>query len=358
MGLLSGAFSGTPDLVRYDERPEYRAEHCLNRIQRRYSCTVCTDNCPKDVFHLNPKQALSWSHCVNCGLCVSTCPSRCFTPSAGTRRVFSEGLPPERPVSFSCRSEEQLADKTVICLAGVPWEYFAALALGNGLILLTGSCESCKHEKFRELWKENLRHLRDFLGEKLWEERVRFQLPETAAKEGEEKALSRRDIFAGAKKTLQKGIYQSVAWRLPELGADEADGLIYRRQLAMMLESRRSQEGGKERFGLELPRFTAACYGCGICEKICPQKALEFGERTEQGERPVYLTPWKCTSCGQCVRACPWGGLSKLQLIGVPTMNRLLLVRVRSGKCQSCGTAIPATQEFCSVCAAKRKRQH
>ena len=221
------------------EHPVYAPDHCINRRQRRYVCTACSSVCFRGVFSLKSGESLKWDRCVNCGLCVSACPSRCFLPSLTDRRYYTDGLDVSRPVSFACRDEEEQSDRTVRCLAAVPWELLAMIAMRTDLVLYTGACAACTREGWAERVEEQLAELRTFLGEERWNRQVhvltegRYEAPAAPEKSGKpEKTLSRRDLFAGLKKRAAKGLYQAAAERLPLLAEDDADGMQYRRALA------------------------------------------------------------------------------------------------------------------------------
>ena len=49
------------------------------------------------------------------------------------------------------------------------------------------------------------------------------------------------------------------------------------------------------------------CVGCGICEALCPVRAIAVGDvvRVDEG---------RCMGCGYCIQGCPKGALS-LQLV-------------------------------------------
>ena len=73
----------------------------------------------------------------------------------------------------------------------------------------------------------------------------------------------------------------------------------YRRALAraVLAEQKRAKEAAEGEkapdYGVQLPRFTANCYGCGICEKLCPQKAIEIGPEKD-GTRLIYWSAMVC----------------------------------------------------------------
>ena len=146
------------------EHPVYAPENCINRRQRRYACTVCSAVCPRGAFSLKAGETVKWDRCLDCGLCVSACPSRCFTPSPSLRRRFTEDLDLKKPVSFICREETEQNGRRVRCLAAVPWELLAILAMHTDLVLYTGACAACAQKAWAQRLQEQLALLRDSSG--------------------------------------------------------------------------------------------------------------------------------------------------------------------------------------------------
>ena len=355
--------------------PIYSSAGCLNRKQKKFICTRCVDICPEKVFSLDPKEKLKWDKCSSCGLCVSACPSQCFVPGALTQSELADGLSPGQPVSFGCYKEDEFRDKPVECLAGVPWEWLAVVAMYTDVVLYIGHCDECEHSERAELLMRNLERVKAFLGDELFYERVHL-LTEGVYKENAvaERRVSRREIFSDMTKSVAKSLYRVAASRTPFLEEkDINDVLKYRRLLASaaakvknassrqdLPEKKTAEEPvswkGPDVFSLDLPQFVRGCYGCGICEKICPNKAVEIAKE-ENGKRLIYITPWKCTACGLCSYVCPHGGLSGMTQVKVPYLEKLPYVRVETASCASCGIAIkPDGEEYCPSCKLKNKR--
>lgn len=49
------------------------------------------------------------------------------------------------------------------------------------------------------------------------------------------------------------------------------------------------------------------CIGCGLCEKVCPAKAIELypAKVGEKVTKRIILYLGRCTSCQECVNICP-----------------------------------------------------
>ena len=370
MGILDTLLSKTD----IDARPIFNGYNCLNKRQRRYTCTICQDLCPEKIFLLDPKAALDWKKCSNCGLCVSSCPSRCFAPDRELQRLYTTDMDLSAPVSFSCDENELLTDKKVECLASIPWEMLAVLALHTELIINVQGCESCEIQKRSECLLKNLGQLESFFGEEEFARRIHIVTGGEYKQENDsDKVMSRRKVFSDVKYNVTKSIVNIASSRIPFLDEVNQDGLQYRQLLskAVMRDRRERTErkaaeekdGGKSditfaKYGVSLPAFTDKCYGCGICEKMCPQKALEIGE-IQDGQRLIYITPWKCTGCGLCEIGCPHGGISGIRPVALPYLEKLPLVRVNSAVCENCGFTIKPDTEprLCPSCARKQKKQ-
>ena len=50
------------------------------------------------------------------------------------------------------------------------------------------------------------------------------------------------------------------------------------------------------------------CVGCGLCELVCPFKAIRV--EAAQNERVARVVPASCKGCGCCAAACPQKAIS------------------------------------------------
>ena len=55
------------------------------------------------------------------------------------------------------------------------------------------------------------------------------------------------------------------------------------------------------------------CFGCGICEAVCPQNIISLTETDQGFYQPIITSPEKCTSCGLCLKTCAFASECKQQ---------------------------------------------
>lgn len=333
-----------------DDHPFPSLSHCINRNQKHVTCSACMDVCPKGVYDREQKTPPKWNECQSCGLCVAACPSRCIAPSpANSKRHL---LLAERTgeIVLSCRRGEKQAGHVEECLALLPWEFLAYLALGGKLILNLKPCKDCPHEDCLELLEDQLYKLKCFLGEEGYAAHVQVcfdDLPNV-----KEEGVSRRDFF----RAMAHGGQKATALVINDVAGSRVDAMIYRRMLASRV---RELAKNRTEFSctMALPWMTDECFGCGICALLCPGGALEIGEE-QAGKRPVFITPHKCTGCGVCKAVCRDGCVGEICMMKLPHMDRVLLRQVESRSCERCGRAIsPGKEEtLCIACRQKRRK--
>lgn len=80
------------------DHPTVDPARCHNKRQMRSRCTACQDICPQALYQ-KPGFVPRFNACVNCGLCVSACTTRCISPAPDTLEAQAALLKkPEGPV--------------------------------------------------------------------------------------------------------------------------------------------------------------------------------------------------------------------------------------------------------------------
>ena len=350
-----------------NDPPFFTPDSCLNRRQTRYPCTRCHERCTGGALPKNPvTEKIDWAKCIGCGICVTACPARCFAPDLKQQRNMAAPSTGES-VSFACaHTKEPVGERHVECLSGLPWEWLAALALRTKVQLYTGECEGCAVEGCREQLLENLTLLRVFLGEDRFERQVILQDDPSALKRQEDtQVMDRRSILGMFGRNIKTKAAAGIGSMLPVPKEDPArNGFAYRMLLANMLladcaeRSKKSKEAHTEpkypSYGVLLPDFGAKCHGCGVCVRVCPQKALSI-EKEDEHFSVISIEPAKCTACGLCQKVCLHGGIPGFEENTVHHLHKQGHVRVRHDSCLKCGNSIPVDTEdgMCIACSVK-----
>lgn len=332
------------------DRPALSLSRCINRNQKHLACSACMKICPKGVYDKEQKKAPKWEECQSCGLCVTACPSRCIEPSPVNIKRHLLLAEKTGDIVLSCMRAETKSGHQEACLALLPWEFMAYLALGGRLILNLKPCRDCPHEDCLELLNHQLSQLRRFLGDETYEARVKRCFD--TLEEAQTGSVNRRDFFRSMMHGGQKA--SVLVWN--DIAGTKVDAMIYRRLLARRVREMVKQEK-KPSFRMQLPWLKESCFGCGICALLCPNGAIEIGEEKD-GKRPVYITPHKCTGCGVCKAVCRDGSIEEICSVDVPHLDRLVLARVETRSCTQCGRAISPRKEEtqCIACRQKRKK--
>nr|WP_305144940.1 EFR1 family ferrodoxin [Anaerotruncus sp. DFI.9.16] len=100
-----------------------------------------------------------------------------------------------------------------------------------------------------------------------------------------------RRIVKAAEKKMREAAARILAGDFPR------DGLGLSCRIAGLLGQRLWFYGKTARYS-DGPKFSGACVGCGLCEKVCPMRNLSI-----QNGRP--LPRGRCTMCYRCISLCP-----------------------------------------------------
>lgn len=326
----------------FENHPLLDGERCLNHRQTRHPCTLCRDVCPEGVFTAKDggSKEPDWELCSGCGLCVSACPSRAFTPSRlQTEKILSVLSVHHNDITISCKSDNN-PDMFLETPGSLPWELLCCLAIQGRVILITGDCQKCSETSCRRILKENLCLAHAFFGgapPRIFQTRDPSAVPP--------RHLTRREaIFLGVKKTGR-----TASALLPAFEA-VPDGMVWRRILLQRLEQhaekevdRPAESTQKSGFSWKLPSFTEKCTACGICSRMCPSGAILRAQGPEgSGRFYMALLPEKCTGCGLCAKICPEGGMLAPVFMPIQTPVHPVLHAVSAVPCVRCNEPVPA----------------
>lgn len=111
-----------------------------------------------------PSLVKDWDACINCGLCVSACRSRCIAPSPEQVQADAGLADTDNDtIWIGCEKSTRQNTVTRACVAALPWEALAYLALNKKIVLDLTPCGECENDACAELLRKNLTRLVEFL---------------------------------------------------------------------------------------------------------------------------------------------------------------------------------------------------
>ena len=336
--FTSGILGKLTRQVMEEGHPLIDASLCINEIQKKRSCSICKMSCHLQV--LDKITQPDFTKCDNCGICTAHCPGRAITASHSLTQKLLELLENEdTQLSLSCHQSDKPSDCSLSCLAVFPWEVLASLAItGNQLLFLSGDCQNCHHQRQMILFNRNLSQLESFLGTELYQRLL--------SSDKSPRLQNRREAF----NTLFRQGRRSATSFLPEKLRDKQDSKLWRKILLHRLASQPSSQEIKAHW--ITPIVEPDCRACGICEKTCPNKALQV-VAAENGHFYMAHFGWKCHGCGICAAVCPWKKIKDFGLVAMEIADKPFVTLTEAKPCPKCQAPCHSSQKLCMECTSK-----
>ena len=337
--------------------PKIERRGCWNqRPHREDRCTACMDICPLGLFE-RPGMVKDFSQCIDCGLCVAACKTRCIVPSEeqfqrDLRIADIEG----DTVWIGCEQSQRQNSVVRTCVGSLTWEYLAYLALNKKLVLDLTPCGQCKNPVCVEHVRDTARHLLNFLGPRLFTSRITLAQTEADAP-FQPKEYDRREMMQRMTMGSRSGTKQLLRM-IPGVQEETEDkAFVYRQLLNQRLKQLKEASDTPITFGFSLPKVNDACYGCERCVRSCPSRALEIRDGADGFSR-VVVTPWKCSECGQCAVSCVVHAMDGMVTRPLSTLGPVSVHKFQKLLCAECGKPMRPEDDHdgvCRICYGKNK---
>lgn len=337
-----------------EDTPAFIKASCLNTKQRKVPCTVCVDICPVGALTPPAGQGADWDKCIACGLCVVKCPAGAIAPSYQDFKGVLRLVTTRRETRLlACELSASERDYAPWCLGVIPWELLASLALSGRLLIERAGCAGCEREGYLTDFDQALARARQFVGEAFFDARVSLlALGDTLPPA----PLTRREAL----KTLSLGAKSGVGAILPDTNRLDNNPLFIRRLLASQVRGSLENESLPQAYTWATPMVDGdLCWGCGICESICPHQALVVYLSKEEDRRYLLHYPDRCTQCGLCQSICPDKAITGFGFAPLPARVKFFLNPARTAHCTQCGGPVrPENQgQLCTRCQASQKKR-
>lgn len=306
--------------------PVYQNKSCISVSSFGYDCEKCVRLCPEKIFTGGRKtKKPDFTKCTKCGICTAVCPFQAISPIDAQVRGFLMALAKNDELSAGCSRNEQGWSVSYDCLAALSWEQIACAALKNGIAVSLSACSGCERKDCAAEVMEALRKAKEFLGDDLFFDQVRL-LEDKDTNEVRGNAISRRDLFTFFKRMP----LDTAVNMLPEMKSGERRELFYRALLRDIVQQRYDAAPKQERsrYTVILPRITDSCSGCGMCARMCPEKALAV-QKGADGSNLVTVEAWKCLACGKCAKTCTKKAIDGMAKMSVPHLGTVLIKRLK-----------------------------
>lgn len=350
-----GIFNMAVGALMKQSNPTINRRSCWNMQPHKERCNACMDICPAGIFE-RAGMAKDFTNCIDCGLCVSVCKTRCIVPSEEhlQKDLHIADLEGDT-IWIGCEQSQRKNSVVRTCVGSLDWEYLAYLALNKKLVLDLTPCAQCKNRVCVEHVRNVARRLLEFLGPQLFTARVTLAQKQDDAP-FEVKEYDRREMMQRMTKGSRSGTKQLLRM-IPGVQEQTEDrGLVHRELLHHRLKQIKEGSDVKATFGYYLPSINENCYGCGRCVRICRSGALEIREGAD-GISRVVVTPWKCSECGLCASSCLEKAMDGMVLRQLTTLGPVSVYKFKKNCCSECGKPMSADNHdgLCKVCYGRHK---
>lgn len=370
---------------------DIRQAQCLNYKSSQAVCKRCVDICPTKALELHDRSVkLIDKKCNDCTACIAACPTLAveYVPKPYTKIINEITAYPQ--VNITCNVFEKLQKGIKIpCYRTIDPAMIAHFATvnrkqqiegskqaGGGiqavytLNLYTGECPGCKYHNVFDIHQhiENLRQ---------WCSQVGLPVEIHATDDAEFFLDKEDDVVSGVtRRSLLKNLRLRKAESVEQETEITADPLTYsqrnnykRLKIKQAMGSFKQEITSTQRdIQRSLPEkefstltFQGTCDKCGVCEAVCPTKALLWESKEDRAA--LMFDPQKCIACGRC-EICPQQSL-KIQPISVAAYYDVSLVNIvelPTKKCSDCGStffvgdARETEQTLCHLCQIKAEK--
>jgi len=321
-------------------------ELCVNNNYRKMHCDFCRQKCPLQC--ISDDLVLDESRCNDCGICCSACPVEAVFSQTYTEYSIEKILE-DQPATIHLCCNKQDQSSTWPCLGFLdPKLLLVLLAAGRQVVVDTHGCQNCK-PGVEDYLQGTIAKVNEFLAVT---GRPLLKQGEACSENSQSsKSISRRDffsqLFGATVNTVREAIVpvESIPERLPRMD------LFCRHALLDTL----STEGCLQQQIFQSVAIDAdSCRACGVCVKICPQKAITV--REENAVLHLWHDPLRCNGCGVCIANCLREAMS---FVDAPRLGAYEVTAVPLPLCEGCGQFYQPVgdQKFCFECLLKRKAE-
>ncbi|MGB8644352.1 MAG: 4Fe-4S binding protein [Anaerolineae bacterium] len=296
---------------------------CLNRRHRDSHCELCLP-CPVHAIRLNNGlPELDAPRCVECGLCISICPTDVYRSTRMSDPAVIELGKRWDQVEFACQRRADVETTRtpaqglarLPCLARLSPELLVALAAEHAQVWLDDSlCGACPIGAAHASIIRTVHAAQELLG--AWTSAGKLHLhTESEGKLSDlphpfpnerhtGEPLSRRAFLSLLTLNVGRAAASVATGALPIDSLPEPDTQTRVSTLQRAVTRLGAPQADAQGTRLVTLEIDDRCTACGLCAKICPTSAIEF--KTQGDHFALAFRPAQCLGleCRLCDRIC------------------------------------------------------
>lgn len=315
---------------------------CLNNRYKKSACNRCQEICPSKCIHEGLK--INFSNCDDCGMCLAVCPAEAIASSEVTGKALQELIVAEEsPLILSCHLRDK--QNSWPCLGFLDARLLVVLVLSSvshnrQIVLDNQLCNHCKPQVDS--------YLRDLVAET---NQILIPVGKNPIIQGfDTESIKKREKLISRRNFLKSFVKEGAKIIVESLENENFPAPLPRQELfseyGMSIDVP-AIEPTKLFSGIS---FSTSCQACGLCERICPHKAISIQDHG--GQLDFYHNSLICSSCDVCAVNCPQAAIA---LKPAACLGIYKIAERKLPRCAQCGNLYKpiANQEICLECFVK-----
>ncbi|MCK8825008.1 4Fe-4S dicluster domain-containing protein [Fuchsiella alkaliacetigena] len=355
-------------------------QYCTRLQSPKSNCTSCYDFCPQEAIQMaNEELSISFSRCINCGLCVNSCPNQVFTLEMNSDLNIINEFQANSNSNFkiSCQEAKKGNGAHVKCLGRISVNLLLKLLLvgADSIWLQPGDCSNCELKKGRSLIEEAAENCNSLLKNYSEQPRVflsttkpnlnlaEFQLRLAEVQDEEEinrQGVGRREFINKVREESINSLIDLISFGDEKETEEEIEEKINpnRQELITLVEKLEKEAQVIDKTSSQSLfwqiNIKQNCNFCGACVMLCPNHALDLIEKKDENNegKRIIVENKLCSNCKLCQEVC-----FKEQIAIIENRDYDLKAKTAyQGKkieCIDCNKsfyAINKNKEICSFC--------